>query len=113
MLVFDRFMRALQPSKEDLRTLLGASFLSKTTSSTVGLNETLTHRMDETVELLTDVKPLSFRDIVVLNPEDNVDNDLEGSSISAYGSKRSSSSFCAVRAAFLKKGKHPRAIQRN
>ena len=106
-------MRPLEPSEDDLRTLQGASFLSKTTSSTVGLNVTLTLRMDATVELLIDVNPLSFLDIVVINPGDNVGNDLEGASISSDESKRSSSSCRISRVALLKKGKHPRAIPRN
>jgi len=52
----------------DLRILLGASCLSKTISSTVGLNDTFNERPDETVELVTDVTPLSFRPIAGINP---------------------------------------------
>ncbi len=84
-------MRPLEPSEDDFLTLQGASFLSKTTSSTVGLNVTLTLRVDATVELLIDVNPLSFLEIVVINPGDNVGKDLEGASISSDESKRSSS----------------------
>ena len=112
-LVFERIMRPLEPSEDDFRTLQGASFLSKTTSSTVGLNVTLTLRVEATVELLIDVNPLSFLDIVVINPGDNDGNDLEGASISSEVSKRSSSTSRALRAALRKRGKHPRAIPRN
>jgi hypothetical protein len=39
--------------------------------------------MDETVELLANVNPLSFLDIADENPGDNTGNDLDGSSISS------------------------------
>jgi hypothetical protein len=51
------------------RILDGASCLSNKTSSTFGLNETFSERVDEIVELVVEVRLLSLREIALTNPE--------------------------------------------